>query len=343
MQINNRSTKIITREHAKEIERKGLSIGFTSGAFDLIHSTHIDLLKKAKERCDILIVGVNSDASIKKYKGYNRPIKSEEERISILAAVSYIDYLFIFDEINNHNNIIELKPNFYFKGKDYKKANLSSASLVERNGGEVIILDTSIQISSSKIIESIIAKELTIRCSIEHIYDGIVMIDRDGVINKEINYLHNEKDFEFIDGTIEAIKKLNDNNIAVVVITNQPGIGLNLYTEEDFFNVNKKMIQEIHKAGARIDKVYYCPDTHNSRYKKPNSGMLIKAFCNLNIKKNGKIFMIGDRRSDAMAAKTQGIISIGVLTGKALQDTWIEEEPDLIYNNLLESVNGIVK
>ena len=97
----------------KEWKNEGLKIGFTSGSFDLIHAGHVEYLETAKNYCDILIVGLNSDNSVNRYKGKNRPIIPQQERTTILAGLESVDYVFIFEERRNHTNIEKLQPNFW--------------------------------------------------------------------------------------------------------------------------------------------------------------------------------------------------------------------------------------
>lgn len=334
---------IITREELEEfinfkkMKSRNFIIGFTSGAFDIVHYAHAELFKKAKEHCDILIVGINTDESIKKYKGINRPFRNEKDRISLINSIEDIDYCFLFDEKNNARNIEILKPDIYFKGNDYNTKNLSSKKLVEEYGGKIVLLDTPNDVSSSKIIKKI--QEQPICLSQKEEYEGIVFLDRDGVINKEVGYLHKEEDFELIDGAAKAIKLLNDNNYAVIVVTNQPGIGVGLFSEEDFFKINKKMIGKIHHAGAQIDKVYYCPDIKKtSEYKKPNEGMIKRAIED-GIYSLGDSWIIGDRLSDCKAGETY-CMTIGLLDG--LKDNWVDCEPDYKAYSLLDAVENII-
>jgi D-beta-D-heptose 7-phosphate kinase/D-beta-D-heptose 1-phosphate adenosyltransferase len=130
--------------------------GFTSGSFDLLHAGHVDYLAKARERCDLLIVGLNSDKSVKAYKDELRPIIPAEQRAKVLAALAAVDYVFIFDEENNNKNIEVLKPDVYFKAGDYSKDRLSSAPIVESYGGRVEIIPLVEESSTTAIIRRIL-------------------------------------------------------------------------------------------------------------------------------------------------------------------------------------------
>lgn len=121
----------------KMLEHK---IVFTNGCFDILHLGHVTYLEQAKERGDILIVGLNSDASVKRLKGAKRPIKDELSRASILAALSSVDIVIIFGEDTPIDLIRAVSPDILVKGGDYKKENIVGAKFVEENGGTVEII-----------------------------------------------------------------------------------------------------------------------------------------------------------------------------------------------------------
>ena len=127
--------KILTRGQVAEICRKareeGRKIAFTSGAFDLMHAGHADYLQKARAICDILVVGVNTDASVRAYKGPGRPIVPERERAELVAALEAVDYVFLFCERRNAGNLEAIRPDFYIKAGDYDKSELTSAGIVK--------------------------------------------------------------------------------------------------------------------------------------------------------------------------------------------------------------------
>jgi D-beta-D-heptose 7-phosphate kinase/D-beta-D-heptose 1-phosphate adenosyltransferase len=104
----------------EKLKKQNKKIVFTNGCFDIIHIGHITLLKKAKSLGDILVVGLNSDESVKKLKGKERPIVPQNERAKILDSIKYVDYVVVFDEITPYKVITEIKPDIIVKGKDYK-------------------------------------------------------------------------------------------------------------------------------------------------------------------------------------------------------------------------------
>jgi len=104
----------------EKLKKQNKKIVFTNGCFDIIHIGHITLLKKAKSLGDALVVGLNSDNSVRKLKGRERPIISQDERAEILDSIKYVDYVVIFDELTPYKVITEIKPDFVVKGKDYK-------------------------------------------------------------------------------------------------------------------------------------------------------------------------------------------------------------------------------
>lgn len=120
-----------------EWKNNGDKIVFTNGCFDIIHLGHIDYLSKAAEMGDKLVIGLNTDSSVEKLKGKNRPIQDEKSRANILAAMEFIDLVIYFDEDTPYNLINELKPDVLVKGSDYKKEDIVGYDIVTKNGGKV--------------------------------------------------------------------------------------------------------------------------------------------------------------------------------------------------------------
>ncbi len=149
----------ISKELAIEIletaKKDGKKVVFTNGCFDILHRGHVTYLNEAKRQGDILVVGVNSDASVKKLKGESRPINSEYDRAFVLDGLKAVDYTVIFGEDTPEDLIAYLKPSVHVKGGDYKKEDLPETKIVESYGGKVVILNFVEGKSTTNIINKI--------------------------------------------------------------------------------------------------------------------------------------------------------------------------------------------
>jgi rfaE bifunctional protein nucleotidyltransferase chain/domain len=134
----------------------GKKIVFTNGCFDLIHTGHTRYLSKAKSYGDLLIVAVNSDASVRGIKGENRPINSAADRLETLAALESVDYVVLFNEPDPHRIIAELQPDVLVKGGDWPIEKIIGRDIVEARGGKVISVGYIEGASTTGIIEKIV-------------------------------------------------------------------------------------------------------------------------------------------------------------------------------------------
>ncbi len=150
---------IVNLDQLKKIRQKLKSenkkVVFTNGVFDLIHSGHVDYLVKAKQLGNVLIVGMNSDASVKRIKGDKRPILKEDERAFIISNIKPVDYVVLFDEDTPEKLINEIVPDILVKGADWSIDKIVGKDVVEKNGGEVKTIEFVNHQSTSKIIELI--------------------------------------------------------------------------------------------------------------------------------------------------------------------------------------------
>lgn len=128
------------------------TIAFTNGVFDILHSGHIKVLSEAAASADVLIVGVNSDASVKRLKGESRPVNDQQSRALILASLIMIDAVIIFDEDTPFNLIKNILPDVLIKGGDYTKDTIVGAGEVIANGGKVEIISLQEGFSTTRII-----------------------------------------------------------------------------------------------------------------------------------------------------------------------------------------------
>ena len=127
-------------------------IGFTNGCFDLLHEGHLYLIKEAKKRCDFLIIGLNSDESVKLLKGEGRPIENQEQRAKNLSKMEEVDAIAIFNTETPENIIKDLNPDILIKGGDYNKTDIVGSKFVIENGGSVEVIDLLPGFSTTKII-----------------------------------------------------------------------------------------------------------------------------------------------------------------------------------------------
>lgn len=134
---------------------KGYKIVFTNGCFDIMHRGHIEVLSKSSDLGDKLIVGLNSDSSIQKLKGENRPIIDENSRAITLAALNFVDAIVLFYEETPINLITNIKPDVLAKGGDYKVNTIVGHKIVQKNGGKVTLIPFVDGFSSTNIINKI--------------------------------------------------------------------------------------------------------------------------------------------------------------------------------------------
>ena len=151
---------IKTLEEMKEIRQQlkdqNKKVVFTNGCFDLIHAGHVDYLSKAKAFGDVMIVGLNSDASVMRIKGSKRPILKETERSFIISNLKPVDYVVLFDDDTPKLLIEELLPDVLVKGADWEIENIVGKDVVLANGGEVKTIEFVNDQSTSKIIKIIV-------------------------------------------------------------------------------------------------------------------------------------------------------------------------------------------
>lgn len=133
--------------------KQDLRIGFTNGVFDLVHPGHVKVLAQARAACDRLVVGLNSDASVRRLKGEGRPIQSEHARAEVLAALEAVDLVVVFEQNTPLELIRRVKPRVLIKGGDYRRDQVVGREVVEAQGGEVILVDIVPGFSTTRIVE----------------------------------------------------------------------------------------------------------------------------------------------------------------------------------------------
>lgn len=179
-----------------------------------------------------------------------------------------------------------------------------------------------------------------------------IFIDRDGVINKdpggwtEYSYVTKWNQFKFLPGVFKALKLLNRNDIKVIVISNQAGIGKGFFTRDELNEVTSRMLDEINRNGGKIEEIYYCVHKRddNCNCRKPKPGMLVNALRKYDIDPR-KTFFIGDSEVDCLAGSSLGIKTVFVKSGKTTEDEMRKwpVKPDYIFADLLEAVKWLLE
>ena len=139
-----------------ELRSRGNKIVFTNGCFDILHAGHVRYLTAAKTFGDVLIVGLNSDESVRRLKGSSRPINSQLDRAEVLSGLKAVDHVIIFGEQTAEALIAEVKPNVYVKGGDYTLDTLPEAKIVQQFGGRVEFINLVAGRSTTNIVEKIL-------------------------------------------------------------------------------------------------------------------------------------------------------------------------------------------
>ncbi|MCX6645947.1 MAG: D-glycero-beta-D-manno-heptose 1-phosphate adenylyltransferase [bacterium] len=162
MGIQNIEKKIIPRGQAgkigAEFRTRGKKLVFTNGCFDLMHPGHIDLLIRARSAGDALMVGLNTDTSIRRLKGETRPILDEHSRALMLAALEVVNWVTLFDEDTPFELISAVLPMVLVKGGDYTPDTVVGRDIVERAGGRIVIVPITIHYSTSAILEKFLSE-----------------------------------------------------------------------------------------------------------------------------------------------------------------------------------------
>jgi D-beta-D-heptose 7-phosphate kinase/D-beta-D-heptose 1-phosphate adenosyltransferase len=138
--------------HLSDWRKQGLRIGFTNGCFDILHPGHVKVLTAARGACDRLVVGLNSDASVKRLKGEGRPVQDERARAEVLAALEAVDLIVIFEEDTPIKLITQIEPNVLAKGGDYTLEQVVGHEIVAANGGEIVLIDTLEGFSTTSLV-----------------------------------------------------------------------------------------------------------------------------------------------------------------------------------------------
>lgn len=321
-------------EISRRLKKQGKKVVTRNGSFDILHLGHVKSLREAKKQGDVLIVLLNSDKSVKVYKGSSHPIVSQKERAEMLASLESVDYVVLFDEIKPGALLTKIKPNVHCVGPDWGKYT-SSRKIVEESGGRIHILKKVGNFSTSGLIKRILRFRLKPEIK-------AVFLDRDGTINIDNPKYHQQiEDFKFAPHAIKALQKLAKTDYKIIVATNQAGIGRGFFKESDLKKLHSWLLSSLKKKKARIDRIYYCPHRieENCACRKPKIGLLLKAVQDYGINLS-KSWFVGDSETDVLTGK-EGNLKTIMLKSRNFKKP--RHQPDFYAKNLLEAAQIILK
>ncbi len=142
----------------RRLQEKGARVVFTNGCFDILHPGHVALFARARAAGDALVVALNSDASVRRLKGPDRPVFPEDERAEILAAMRDVDWVCVFDDDTPLGTILEIRPDVLVKGSDWKDKGIVGQEEVESWGGEVITVDLVQGHSTTEVVSRVVER-----------------------------------------------------------------------------------------------------------------------------------------------------------------------------------------
>lgn len=314
---------------------------FTNGVFDVLHRGHVSYLHEARALGGSLIVAVNSDTSARLLgKGPDRPLNRADDRAAVLAGLASVSLVTFFDERTPVALIREARPDIYVKGGDYDMETLEETRVVRSWGGEAVAIPFVDGFSTTALVTRIRAGAGR----------KAAFLDRDGVINMDRAYVHRWEDFEFVAGSIEAMKRLSDAGYALVIVTNQSGIARGMYTEDEYHLLTRQMCEALASAGVNVAGVYHCPHHPKGSVpgldvecdcRKPAPGMVLRAASELGLSLPDSL-MVGDKLSDVQAARAAGVGRVYAVRSDNAESIGADAGADSTFADLLACVNAVL-
>jgi D-glycero-D-manno-heptose 1,7-bisphosphate phosphatase len=255
------------------------------------------------------MVAVNSDASVSRYKNPLRPIVAERERMYVVAGLAAVDVVTLMEDDRPLSLLLRWKPDLYIKGGDYAEDSLRSGDAVREYGGAVAVVRSDFETSSSKLIErmGVLAGHAAPDLAASQGVRGLVLLDRDGTLIRNVPFLHDPAQVEILPGVIDGLLKLQTAGLRLAIVSNQQGIGLGYYTVQDFIAVNQRLLRELGARGIRISKIYFCPHSlaEQCSCRKPATGMVERALRDFGTSP-AQTFLVGDSDEDMQAGADAG-------------------------------------
>lgn len=319
---------------------------FTNGVFDILHRGHVQYLERARALGGSLVVGLNTDASVRLLgKGADRPHNAEQDRAVLLAALSSVSMVTFFDEQTPLRLVQAVRPDIYVKGGDYDMDLLPETRFVRATGGQSIAIEFTPGYSTTSLLQRVSQEENPKRENRRALF-----LDRDGVINRDNGYVGHWSEFEFMPNAVEGLRVFQQAGYELVVVTNQSGIARGFYTEQDFANLTARMTAELREQGVHLSGIYHCPHhpkgavpllTIDCECRKPLPGLLRQAERDLAISLPHSV-MVGDRLSDIQAARAAKLRAAFLIVQDG--NSWspdVDHSVDGVFSDLLSCARAL--
>lgn len=290
--------EITPKELAKlreEYRAQGKTLVACSGAFDQMHKMHEWFLREAKAQGDILVVLINSDSSIKKYKGSRRPHNTINIRKQDVSKIDVVSHVIPFDEYIPNEVYRIFKPDIVCVSDEYGP-NCIERVVVDTWGGKCVVVPRVGSTATTRTDEKI---------------KKAVFLDRDGVINKNIEgYTYHPSRVEILPGVKDALHTLRKYGYMIIVVTNQSWVGRGLYQGNSVSLVNTYIEEQV---DFRFDAIYVCEHSPEDvcSCRKPNIGMIEQAVQDFDISLS-KSWLVGDQCTDIELARNVNMASIKI-------------------------------
>ncbi len=306
-----------------ELNLKNIKIGAISGGFDIFHDGHKLALEFASNQVDKLFVLVNSDKSIKTYKGKQRPYNKYSKRVKLLNKEFPSNIYIQMHELIPNSLLEIIRPDIYFLSQEWSKSPVELKVLNEINCE--IILHPQIKGISTTSLSNVEAKS-----------NSAIFFDRDGTINEDLGYINKASLIKISKNNLQTMKKFAKLPYSLFIVTNQSGVSKKLISKKEFFEVNSQVISQIEDFGGRIDKAYYdfSSSLNPSKYRKPNIGMVLNAVKEFDISLVNS-WVIGDKDSDIELGKNCNMKTIYIKNTRYKYDSILK--PDFTVSSLHES------
>jgi D-glycero-D-manno-heptose 1,7-bisphosphate phosphatase len=243
----------------------------------------------------------------------------------VVAGLAAVDVVTLMEDDRPLPLLLRWKPDLYIKGGDYAADALRSGDAVKEYGGKVEVIRSSFETSTSKLIDRMgvlaahavpdVAVNIAPNGGVGGV-GGLVLLDRDGTLIRNVPFLHDPAKVEILPGVIDGLLKLQAAGLRLAIVTNQQGIGLGYYTVQDFIAVNQRLLRELGARGVRISKIYFCPHSLGEQCscRKPATGMITRAMRDFGTAPE-RTFLVGDSDEDMQAGADAGCQALRVGEG----------------------------